>query len=259
MITAIDKLQRRISDLADPGVHPDFNARVAVLDVGGLLHINFRGTPFDEPFDELCSALVHPEIASVLTSLYLKSPDEGSNGTCNWDLSLLVDADVSFPKLQSFTVAQNEPGHHNHVIIAVDYDEMGMIGRLLHKAPCLDTLIVPSAPDPTFFSVEHPSLRYLNVDAGYDTQGFIANLADNSCFPGLRALAFGEFNETYLDDFPAGCTPFEDYRRLFMAPHFASMRVFVWRNPVCSEVQIAELRSLRPERDLQIQIVRFSD
>src|SRR5215510_5139028 len=259
MLTAIERLQLRFSELADPDIHPNFHARIAILDVGGLLHIDFRGTPFSDAFNELCSALVRPNVASVLGSLYLKSPDEGANGTCNWDLSFLVAAEVSFPRLRSFTVAQNEPGAHNRIIVAEDHDEAGVLGLLLHKAPALDTLVVPSAPDSTFFSVDHLALRYLDVDAGYDTQGFIANLADNSCFPALQAMAFGEFNETYLDDYPAGCTPFEDYRRVLLAPHFPSVRSFVWRNPACSSDQIAELRALRPKRDLQIHIVRFSD
>ena len=258
MINAIEKLQNKVSELADPDIDPEFHARVSVLQVGGHLHIDFRGSPFDEPFNELCATLVRPEVATVLGSLSLRSPDESSNGTCNWDLALLVDAESSFPNLRSFSVAKNEPGNQNRVIIGADYDEDGVLGRLLHKSPSLNTLIVPSAPDATFFSMKHPSLHYLSVDSGYDTQNFIGNLADNSCFPELRALEFGEFNETYLDDFPNGCTPFEDYRRLFTSPHFASVRYFVWRNPVCSEEQIAVLRSLRPKRDLQIQIVRFS-
>ncbi len=258
MIPAVEKLQHTISELADPGIDPAFHTRVSVLEVGGELHIDFRGTPFDEPFEELCATLVRPEVAIVLGSLSLRSWDEGSNGTCNWDLSPLVDAAPSFPNLRSFSVAKNRPGDHNCVIIGADYDEDGVLGRLLHKSPSLNTLIVPSAPDATFFSMDHHSLRYLGVDSGYDTQNFIGNIADNSCFPELRTLEFGEFNETYLDDFPSGCTPFEDYRRLFTAPHFASVRYFVWRNPVCSEEQIADLRSLRPKQDLQIQIVRFS-
>jgi hypothetical protein len=259
MITVIEDLQRTFSDLADPGIDPELHARASVLQVGGYLHMDFFGDPSDEPFNQLCTTLVRPEIATILGSLSLRSPDEGANGTCNWDLSPLVDAETSFPNLLSFTVARKEPGQHNQVIIGADYEEEGVLGRLLHKAPSLNTLIAPSAPDATFFSMTHPSLRHLGVDSGYDTQNFIGNFAEKSCFPNLSMLEFGEFNETYLEDFPTGCTPFEDYRRLFTAPHFGTVGYFVWRNPVCSEEQITELRSLRPRSGLMIKIIRFSD
>jgi hypothetical protein len=160
--------------------------------------------------------------------------------------------------LRSFFVEQNGPGSHNRVIVAADYDEAGVLGRLLRKTPSLEALTVPSAPDATFFALESHPLRFLSVDAGYDTQGFIRNLADSSCFPRLETLEFGEFYEMYLDDFPSGCTPFDDYRRLFKSETFSTVRLFVWRNPVCSEAEIEELRSLRRERDLQIKIVQFS-
>jgi hypothetical protein len=258
MNDAIEQLQRRLADYVNQSQHPEFCAQLSVLAVGEWLYLDFYGSPFDEPYEDLCNTLILPEVAFKLGSLSFRSPtDEGANGTRNWDLSLLVEAQVSFPNLRSFSIEQNEPGAHNRVIVAAVYEEAGVLGRLLRKAPSLDSLIVPSAPDVTFFELERHPLRFLSVDAGYDTQGFIGNLADSSCFPQLQRLEFGEFNETYLDDFPAGCTPFDDYRRLFTSAAFATVRAFVWRNPVCSDTEIAELRSLRPKSELQIQIVQF--
>jgi hypothetical protein len=196
---------------------------------------------------------------SVIGSLFLRShSDLGINGTRNWDLWLLVHGDVVFPNLRSFSVEQSKPGDHNRVIVADNYDEAGVLGRLLCKAPALEKLTVPSAPDSSFFELKSHPLRYLNVDASYDTQGFIGNLAASSCFPNLTAFEFGEFNETYLDDFPASCTPFDDYRHLFVSEAFSRVKMFVWRNPVCSESEMMELRSLRSKGGLQIKIVQFS-
>jgi hypothetical protein len=228
MNDAIEQLQRRLADYVNQSQHPEFCAQLSVLAVGEWLYLDFYGSPFDEPYEDLCNTLILPEVAFKLGSLSFRSPtDEGANGT------------------------------RNCVIVAAVYEEAGVLGRLLRKAPSLDSLIVPSAPDVTFFELERHPLRFLSVDAGYDTQGFIGNLADSSCFPQLQRLEFGEFNETYLDDFPAGCTPFDDYRRLFTSAAFATVRAFVWRNPVCSDTEIAELRSLRPKSELQIQIVQF--
>ena len=173
-------------------------------------------------------------------------------------MSLLAQAEVIYSSLRSLSVEQVGPGDHNTPIVAATYDEDGILGRLLSHAPMLEVLVVPSAPDRTFFERSLHPLRYLNVDAGYNTQGFIGNLADAMCFPHLRTLEFGEFNEMYVDDFPAGCTPFEEYRRLFISPAFRGVQAFVWRNPVVSAAEMAELRSLRPEKDLQIQIIEFS-
>lgn len=256
---AIEQLQRRLTDAVDPDRPPAFHARLSSLDVGDRLYLDFWGSPFDEPYDELCKTLILPDVAFRLGSLSLRSPaDEGANGTRNWDLARLVEAQISFPNLRSFSIEQYMPGDHNRVIVAADYDEAGVLGRLLYKAPSLEALVVPSAPDATFFALRNHPLRFLSVDAGYDTQDFIPNLADSSCFHRLETLEFGEFNETYLDDFPSGCTPFDDYRRLFTSKAFSVVRRFVWRNPVCSEAEIEELRSLRPKSDLQIEIVQFS-
>jgi hypothetical protein len=218
------------------------------------------GPPFEESYQELCATLAKAEAASVLGSLSLRSSaDEGSNGTRNWDLSSLVEPARSFPSLRSFSVEQNGPGDHNRIVIGDTYYEAGVLGKLMRKAPSLDALTVPSAPDATFFTLNnHHPLRLLSVNSGYDTQGFIGNLANSSCFPGLRALEFGEYNETYMEDFTVRCTPFEDYRRLFRSQSFAQAKSFVWRNPICSEAEIAELRSLRPNKDLIIKIVQFS-
>ncbi len=256
---AIEQLQRRLAAVTDPDCPPELRARLSVLEVGEWLYLDFFGSPFDESYDELCNTLILPDVASRLGSLSLRSPaDAGANGTRNWDLSSFVEAQISFPNLQSFSIEQNEPSAHNSVIVAADYDEAGVLGRLLHRAPSLESLVVPSAPDATFFEVVGHPLRFLSVDAGYNTQDFISNLADSSCFPRLQTLEFGEFNETYLEDFPSGCTPFAHYRRLFVSAAFATVQRLVWRNPVCSEAEIAELRSLRPKTELQIQIVQFS-
>jgi hypothetical protein len=256
---AIGQLLRRLTEVANADRDPEFHARLSVLDIGDRLYLDYFGSPFDESYDELCKTIILPDVASRLESLSLRSPaDVGSNGTRNWDISALVNYQIPFPNLRSFAIEQNAPGAHNRIIVGADYEEAGVLGRLLNMAPSLETLIVPSAPDETFFAPGRRPLRFLSVDAGYDSQNFICNLAGSSCFFQMETLEFGEYNETYLDDFPRGCTPFDDYRRLFKSEVFSRLRTFVWRNPVCSEEEIAELRSLRPKGELQIQIVRFS-
>jgi hypothetical protein len=253
----LERLRRDLS-LAEAEENPEPCARLALVHSAVGVLVDFFGSPFDEPYFKLCRNLVLPSVAPCLASLSLRSPDEGANGTCNWDLSYLAESDATFPSLKHLSVRQNAPGDHNRVIIAADYDEAGSIAAVLRKAPALDTLVVPSAPDKSFFAPHGHPLRYLSVDAGYDTQAFIANLAASGGFPNLKSFEFGEFNETYLEDFSARCTPFTDYRRLFTSATFHPVRNFVWRNPVASAGEIAELRALRPRVGLQFKIVRFS-
>jgi hypothetical protein len=144
------------------------------------------------------------------------------------------------------------------MIVAAEFDEAGVLGALLQRAPVLDALITPSAPDASFFALSDHPLRFLNVDVGYDTQNFIGNLANSTCFPGLQALEFGEYNETDLETFPQGCTPFSDYEQLLRSSASSNLRSFTLRNPLCSATELAVLRSLRSARDLQFKVVRFS-
>jgi len=94
------------------------------------------------------------------------------------------------------------------------------------------------------------------VDTGYDHQGFIANLARSSCFPDLRRFEFGEYIETYMDDFAAHLTAFAHYRELFSSSAFASVRTFLWKNPVCNQAEMAEIKAMKQGR--QVLLVRWS-
>lgn len=220
------------------------------------LHLDFFGTPLDEPFAEFVTAIRAPEISAHLASLTLRAPDEGTNGTRNWDLTALVAGDASFPRLRTFEIQQTKPADHNRTIVAADYAEQGVLGQLLTLAPDLRNLVVPSAPSADFFERAPHPLAHLSVDAGYDTQGFIGNLARSRCFPDLHCLEFGEYCETYLADYQARCTPLADYQQLFTAPAFEKVGRLVWRNPICTPEQINSLKALRP--DLQLLVVRTS-
>ncbi len=222
--------------------------------VGNALHVDYCGDPFDDPFQALLELLVSSDVADVLGSLTLRGPDDGANGTRNWDLTVLGTTTATFPQLRELTIEQNKPGNHNRSVVAADYDEDGVLGRLLSRAPRIESLITPSAPDESFFQVGHRPLRFMSVDAGYAHQDFIRHLAKSSSFPGLRCLEFGEFSETYLDDWQAEATSEADYELLFRSNAFKPVNRFVWRNPLCSKESINRFKALRP--DIQLLVVR---
>ncbi len=249
-------LQTWLSRSAAEDALPSAINRLSITVVAGQVHLDYFGTPFDDPFQQLLEAVIAPEVSAVLASLSLRGPDEGSNGTRNWDIRLLAESAMSFPRLRHLSIEQTKPTDHNRTIVAADYEEGGVLARLLARVPDLRSLVTPSAPDADFFRADGRPLQFLNVDAGYDTQGFIRNLARSSCFASLRHLEFGEYNEKYMEDYAAHCTPFADYEELFRAEAFKPVRRFVWRNPACSAAQIEKLKALRPE--LQLLVVRTS-
>ena len=229
--------------------------RLGVIEVHGELHLDFYGDPFQH-LPELLAILASATVAPLLASLRLQGPDEGANGTRNWDLDGLVDGQCAFPRLRYVEIQQNKPGDHNQSIVASSYEEAGVLARLLTKAPTLEFLASPSAPDSEFLQVGERPMRYLNIDAGYDTQGFIGHLSRSSCFPRLQVLEFGEYSQTYMEDFASRCTPLSEYKDLFASKAFASVKHFVWRNPACSDTEIGELRSAR--KDVGLLVVRTS-
>jgi hypothetical protein len=249
-------VQNRLVRDTEPGTPSELINRLCVTPVDGRLHVDFYGTPFDEPLQHVLQAIATPEVSQVLASLTLRGPDEGANGTRNWDLNVLANSDVIFLELREMFIEQTKPVDHNRTIVASTYDEDGVLARILTRAPKLETLVTPSAPDSTFFQVDRRPVKLLNVDAGYDTQGFIRNLARSSCFPDLQCLEFGEYNETYIDDYASRCTPAADYEELFTSGAFKPVRRFVWRNPVCPAAEIAAFKAMR--RDLQLLVVRTS-
>lgn len=253
----IESLRQRISSRFDPNEEGLYEARLAVGQVGELFDLDFYGESFDEPLGQLWELIAQPDIAPAIRTLILRGPDEGANGSNNWDLEPLLAHQATFSNLETLSVQQSQPGEHNRRIVGGDYEENGVLGRLLAQAPVLQNLTAPSAPAANFFAgSEHP-LRFLSIDAGYDTQAFIRNLAGSQVFPELTCLEWGEYNETYLADYQQQCTPFADYRGLFASPLFAGVRRFVWRNPNCTADEIQELKALRPK--LQMLVIRTSE
>lgn len=252
----LESLRQRIADTNEPDTGPDYLERVAITPTGGVFHLDYHGDPAGDGFGDLLQTLALPDIAPCIRSIVLRGPDEGANGTRNWDIEPLLATDATFPQLKMFSIQLNQPADHNRSIVGADYEEDGMLARLIAKAPGIEELTAPSAPSAAFFEVGSRPIRLLNIDAGYNTQDFILNLAKSSCFPNLQCLQWGEYHETYIEDYLANCTPLEHYRELFRSTAFASVRSFLWRNPTCTDEEIRELKAMTPA--LQLLVVRDS-
>jgi hypothetical protein len=222
-------------------------------------YVDFWGRAYDEGLADVLATLGDPAVAAVLRSLTLRGPDEGSNGTREWDLEPLLASGATFPVLESVEIEQNAPGAHNRTIVSADgaYDEGGVLARLLQAAPALEELVSPSAPSPAFFAVDRHPLQVLGVHAGYDTRDFVLHLAGSTCFPKLRALEWGDYDERYMADYAERVTPFDHYRKLFASPALGGVTNLVLRNPSLSDDEIRGIPgSIGPNR--QLQVIRVS-
>jgi hypothetical protein len=252
----LEQLRREIHSLNRFDSAPERIQRLHAIELGRDLHLEFYGDAAGEGYSRLLRAVSREPIASTMSSIRLSGPDIGANGTRNWDLTPLANAAADFPKLRYLCVEQNHPTDHNRTIVASQYDEGGVLAEIMRKAPNMSELTVPSAPNSEFFGLSVPSLVYLNVDAGYDTQEFILNAARSTAFPNLRCLEWGEYSETYMDDWRNHCTPLADYEALFRSEAFRSVKRFVFKNPACAPAELTQLKSIRP--DLSLLVVRWT-
>jgi hypothetical protein len=257
IMSALKRLRADINASNKRNTSVAYMERLNFWQVGGHFHIEFYGDPEGESYYKTLEKIAEDPVASAVASICLGGPDRGANGTRSWNLEPLARPSANLPNLRHFSVQQIRPTDHNRTIIGDIYEEDGVIAKIARKTPNLTELIVPSAPNSEFFGVKLKKLAYLNVDAGYDTQNFIRNLSQSAGFRNLKCLEWGEYCETYMDGWRQLCTPFEDYQALFSSEAFPNFQRFVFKNPVCSEGELAELKSLRP--DIQILVVRGSD
>lgn len=250
----LQRLQYTVSQTNDRGYDAASTRRVYFAETYGQLYVEFYGSPFDETYDALLQTICTAEVAGCLRSLALLGPDEGANGTRNWDLTYIVESGKTFPQMTAFFVEPTALEHHNQSIIGRVYDEEGQIGQMLTRMPVLRSLTVPSAPDVSFFQTRSSPLQFLQVDTGYAHQDFLLNLSRSSCFPELMLLDFGDYNLRNRGDYHAMCSPFEHYEQLFCSNAFEGVRRFNLRNSALSPEQLAYLHSLLPT--LQFYVIQ---
>ncbi len=241
------KLQQIISQTNDPQGPDEYTETVYFTQFQGLFHVEYYGSSYEGTYQSLLQTLCDPDVAGKLKSLAIRGPDEGANGTRNWDFTPLIEAQAEFSNLTTFFVEPTAPEHHNQSIIGVDYEEEGQISSLLSQMPSLKALTIPSAPDDSFFErPEHP-LAVLRVDSGFSHQNFIHNFSKSTCFAQIKMLDFGDYNQRYMENYSEECTPLPDYEELFKSQAFQRMNCFNLRNPGLTAEQLAQLAQIRQE------------
>lgn len=255
MNDAISKLYKLQSDVNSQNNHYwDYEENLMFCEIGNLIKVTFFGIPWDESFNKVLKVLLEKDVAEKIQGLSFDSPDEGVNGTNNFDFSTLAESSVIFPELRSFIVRLTAPEHHNGTIIAQMYEEEGVIAKLIKKMPNLSLLQIPSAPNEEFFELNLHPLEQLIIQVGFDTQHFILNLSNSTCFKDLRYFDFTDFQETYTESWENNCTPFEHFEQLVNSKAFDSVKVMILRNLTYSKEQIKNLKSVR--KDVSFKLIR---
>ena len=235
--------------------------RVCVAPMCNGLHVEYFGDCWETPLDMTLACLSEQAVADDITSLSFSGPDEGANGTREWNFAGLIGTDVTFPILRSFYVRPSEPDHHNGSLIVQDgkiMEEGGDIARLVAKMPYLTELTVPNAPDASFFQQSLPHLKILRIGGNFDTQNFIQNLAGATNLPSLSILDFTESTELQMtwakDRDDSYVTSFEAYENLFKSHVSETLNGLTLRNTRLSREQLEHLQALRP--GLQFMVIQ---
>jgi hypothetical protein len=230
--------------------------RLSFFEVGGLLYVDYYGLTFreyDEEAEEIendikarqlpiFEVLSLPEVASRVTSLTFDGPDEGANGTRDWDFTWLLAQDVTFPELKTLIIKPSPMEAHNVTVLGYEAD--GQLAGWLSKAPKLRKLTTPSAPNAEFFDVEHKMMSWMRVNAGYDPANFILNLSHKPT-PMMATLDWCEIHNRHMDAWEQGATSFEHFEALFSSPGCPPHLTL--RNPKLNDEQIRKLVALQRE------------
>jgi hypothetical protein len=261
MPTAIERLTELQEEMNRANMshwNLDEMRRLSFFQVGGLLHVHYYGLTrreYDEEAEELeneikarqlpiFEVLSLPEVASRVTSLTFDGPDEGANGTRDWDFTWLLAQEATFPELQTLIIQPSPPEAHNYTVLGLGYEADGQLAGWLSKAPKLSQLTTPSAPNAEFFQVEHKMLSWMRVNAGYDQANFILNLSQKPT-PMMVELDWCEIHNKHLDAWEEDATPYEHFEALFSSP--GCPRHITLCNPNLSDEQIRKLIALQRE------------
>ncbi|BAV98058.1 hypothetical protein [Lysobacter enzymogenes] len=224
--------------------HPDRCARLAAVDLGGALAVDYYGDDHDG-WALASTVLAQAGIAAHIAQLRIAGPDQGANGLKTWDFSALIDAAPRFGQLADLQIAISDPGDHNQATV-----EDGQLPALLALMPALRNLVLPQAPEAEFFELDLPELANLRSGGDFRTHGFIHHLAQARRLPSLGFVDFTDSLAPFLSIEPQpddwGTTPFEDYERLFRSPTTERLWGLRLRNTALTEAQYLALQALRP-------------
>jgi hypothetical protein len=239
--------------------HPWYH-QLIIDESHGLVDVQYRGEYelwFNDRttvpiLEDLLRLLASGDVAHALRSFtYRTEAVLAANGTYDFNIDALVDGTHVFPNLTRLSLDQGE-GEHGYKILTSpssgdDWQEAGVLARVLDKAPTLKELVVPVPPDESFFRGPSHPLRSLDVDAGFGHADFIKHLAASTRFEQLRQIVFTDFRQHYLSDWREQTTTFEAYSQLFNAPIASRLDSICLREVNLTDEQVRSLLAIRSD------------
>lgn len=263
MLEALKKLQADIlqyENQQEYGYMVGYSPKLMFYQVGNLFDVVLYSDGYDDDanvkasdmdyegnfaFCALLDLLTIQDNADRLLSIEFTGQDEGANGIKSWVFDRIINSEVHFPNLKIFKVQLTNLGDHNlNIIDGGNLEEKGVLAKLLAKMPSLETMIVPSAPDKSFFEIGEHLLSYLKVQSGLNSQDFIINLAASNNLVNLKTIDYAEQIEFEYNSDEIEYTPLSDFKQMFLSQGFASVGRFVLRNSKLEKNQLLELRDL---------------
>lgn len=246
----------------------NFSPKIEFSKIGNLFSLSFYGNGYDDDstikatefdyetnyaFCRFLDFIIEPQNAEKIISLHFGGSDEGANGTKSWMFDRVINSNTNFSNLKNFSIQLTDLGDHNQSIIDYDYsmEENGVISKLVSKMPNLECLIVPSAPDKSFFEIGKHPLSFLKIQAGYEHQNFIENLSESENFYQLSALDYTEVIDVFdkpIEEY----TTYESFKKLFKSKAFSNVRHFKLRGSILSQEQLFELQKINNVQFLNI-------
>jgi uncharacterized protein (TIGR02996 family) len=252
-----DEVVRKVEGRVDPtrgrqprfqdgsGDTPGWRETLFVSFHRGLWDFQYEGNLWleEDGLSPVLDFVCQPHIASVLRNIWLNAYADHprTNGTLHLALGPMTSGRVTFPYLEGVGIEQSQ----NTVLGRGGYEEDGETARLLGACPRLKSLTVPSAPNAAFFSGSAHPLEALSVHAGYNTEGFVTNLAASRRFGRLRSLRYKDFCCEYMAPEPHMLTPFRDWKALFRSPVFEALETVELSGVVLTEEEVRALLKIR--------------
>ncbi len=133
-LTSLQKLIRKQNSERLSEFDADKESLMFSITEDNLLKIYFYGT---ESRKIVMDFLSSQDVAQKLKYISFDSPDEGANGTNNFDFTVLIESKEIFSNLKDFSVRLTQLNDHNQTIIGEVYEEDGQIAKLMKKMPNL--------------------------------------------------------------------------------------------------------------------------
>lgn len=237
------------------------HARIMAADLGDLLVVEYFGPDYGNGWNIFIETISRQEVADHIGELRIGGPDQGANGTRDYNFRKLFKAKAQFPALKNLWIRPTDPGDHNFSAV-----EEPQLSKLLATMENLENAVIPNAPSAKFFKKKYAKLASLRIGSSFQTHGFIGNLANSDNLPKLSFLDFGDSLEAWMHPVPDDdvsedpdlesykSATFADYKTLLESKASSELWGLRLRNARLTEQEFRALQAIKPDCQFSITL-----